>query len=141
MKADKVLAWIRRGKNVPPTPWWKRPIERVSALRSSSSGSKLPDREAVASKLPDPGAVASNRWARRAAAAGATTAAMVVVVRRRRRAADDATEASETSDATDPSQTPGIAADPSESARAAEEGSGGTTLPDVQAGAEDRTET
>jgi hypothetical protein len=114
MKLDKALVWMRRGKNVAPTPWWKRPIEWLAALRSGSSGSKLPDPravasklpdpevvasklpdpravasklpdpQAVASKLPDPQAVASNRWARGVAAAGVTTAATVVVVRRRR---------------------------------------------------------
>jgi hypothetical protein len=65
-----------------------------------------------------------------------------VVARRRRRGAVDATETSEvTGEATDPSQTPGNAGDPSESTRTAEEGSGDSTPPDAQAGAEERTET
>jgi hypothetical protein len=162
MRIDKALVWIRRGKNVPPTPWWKRPIEWLPTVRSSSSGSKLPDPRAVASKLPapqvvasklpdpqvvasklpDPQAVASNKWARGAAAAGVTTVATVVVVRRWRQGAGEAPETSEASgDATDPSQTPGNVPDPSESTRAAEEGSGDSKPPDAQAGAEERAET
>jgi len=134
MNVDKALAWTRRRKQVPPAPWWKRPVQRVAELKPSGNGPKLPD----------PRAAASNRWAVGGAAAvgvGATAAGIVAFARRRRQADGD-TDASETpGDATTPSQNPGTAADSSESSPTAEAGSGASMPSDAQGDAEERTET
>jgi hypothetical protein len=105
MKLDKALAWTGLRKRETPTPWWKRPLRWLEDLVS----------RVKASNPPEPQAVASNWWARGAAVAGAATAGIVVLARRRRQTSDEATDASE----------------PSESAGAAEEGTGATTARDA----------
>jgi hypothetical protein len=78
----KLLSRLRRGEDLPPTPWWKRLPQQV-ASRAAAVRTKraLPGRLRTKSRFG-----ASTRWTAALAALGVTTAGVIALAVRRRHA-------------------------------------------------------